>query len=58
VKFEHGAGHWWNDTGETPSARRKTCPSAILSTTNPTWAALGFIPGLHGERLVTNSLSP
>jgi len=35
------------------SAWRKTCSSAILSTTQPTWSALGLIPGLYGERLVT-----
>jgi len=39
------------------SAQRKACSSAVLSTTKPTWAALGLIPGLYGGRLVTNSLS-
>jgi hypothetical protein len=32
---------------------RKTCPSAILSTTNP----IRIDPGLRGERLSTNRLS-
>jgi hypothetical protein len=31
----------------------KTCHSATLSTTNPTWTD----PGLHSERLATNCLS-
>jgi hypothetical protein len=49
-------GEWrWNDTltGENWITRRKTCPNAILSTTNPTW----IDPGLRGERPVTNDLS-
>jgi hypothetical protein len=32
-------------TEENRRTRRKTCPSATLSTTNPTW----IDPGLHGE---------
>jgi hypothetical protein len=42
-------------TGENRSTRRKTCPSATLSTTNPTWADPGSKPGLRGEgrRLTT-----
>jgi hypothetical protein len=36
-------------TGENRSTRGKTCPSATLSTTNPTWTDTGFffllIPG-------------
>jgi hypothetical protein len=43
--------------GENRSPRRKTCPSAILSTTNPTWTDLGSNPGLRGERPATNHLS-
>jgi hypothetical protein len=44
-------------TGENRSTRRKTCPSAMLSTTNPTWTEPGSIPGLRGERPATNRLS-
>jgi hypothetical protein len=44
-------------TGENRSTRRKTCPSATLSTTNPTWTDPGSNPGLSGERPVTNRLS-
>ena len=35
--------HQWNeiDRGK-PTTRRKTCPSATLSTTNPTWTGPGF----------------
>jgi hypothetical protein len=40
-------------TGENRNTGRKTCPSATLSTTNPTWTD----PGLRGERPATNRLS-
>jgi hypothetical protein len=36
-------------TGENRSTRRKTCPSATLSTTNPTWTDPGSNLGLRGE---------
>jgi hypothetical protein len=39
---------------ETRRSRRKTCPHATLSTTNPTWSDLGAYPGLRNERPVTN----
>ena len=35
----------------------KTCPSATLSTTNPTWTDAGSNPGLRGQRPATNRLS-
>jgi hypothetical protein len=44
-------------TGENRSARGKTCPSAILSTTNPTWTDPGSKPGLRGGRRAANRLS-
>jgi hypothetical protein len=44
-------------TGENRSIRGKTCPSAILSTTNPTWTNPGSKLGLHGEMPATNRLS-
>jgi hypothetical protein len=43
--------------GENRSTRRKTCPSATLSTTHPTWTAQGSNPGVRGERPATNRLS-
>jgi hypothetical protein len=43
--------------GENRSTRRKTCPSATLSTTNPTWTDLGSEPGLRGGRQAANRLS-
>jgi hypothetical protein len=43
-------------TGENRRNRRKTCPSATLSTTNLTWTDLGANLGLRGE--ATNRLSP
>jgi hypothetical protein len=44
-------------TGETRITREKTCPSATLSTTNPTWTDPGSNSGLRGERPATNRLS-
>jgi hypothetical protein len=44
-------------TGEIRSTRRKTCPSATLSTTNPTWTDPGSTAGLRGDRPATNRLS-
>jgi hypothetical protein len=44
-------------TGENQSTWGKTCPSATLSTTNPTWTDAGSNPGLRGERPATNRLS-
>jgi hypothetical protein len=49
----------WNDilTRENRRTLRKTCPSATLSTTNPTWIDLVANPGFRGERPATNDLS-
>jgi hypothetical protein len=44
-------------TGENRRTQRKTCRSAILSTTNPTWTEPGANPGIRGERPATNRLS-
>jgi hypothetical protein len=35
----------------------KTCPSATLSTTNPTWPDVGLNPGRHGVKPTTSLLS-
>jgi hypothetical protein len=35
----------------------KTCPSATLFTTNPTWSDLGSNPGRRGGKPVANRLS-
>jgi hypothetical protein len=43
--------------GKNRRTRRKTCPSATLSTTNPTWIDTDANPGLLGERPATNDLS-
>ena len=43
-------------TGENRTTGRKTCPSDILFTTNPTWTELGWNKCLRRERLTTNSL--
>jgi hypothetical protein len=44
-------------TGENRSIRGKTCPSATLSTTNPTWTDPASNPGLRGGRPAANRLS-
>jgi hypothetical protein len=44
-------------TRETWRTWKEICPSAILSTTNPTWIDLGTNPGLCGERLTSKCLS-
>jgi hypothetical protein len=44
-------------TRENRRTRRKTCPSATLSTTNPIWIEPGANPGHRGERPATNDLS-
>jgi hypothetical protein len=50
--------HQWNEIDRRkPTTRRKTCPSATLSTTNPTWTDPGSNSGLRGERPATNRLS-
>jgi hypothetical protein len=35
----------------------ETCPTATLSTTNPTWSHLGSNPGRRGGKTVTNRLT-
>jgi hypothetical protein len=47
----------WNWQGKTEVLGEKTCLSATLPTTNPTWTDLGSNPGLRGERPATNRLS-
>ena len=44
-------------TGENRKTREKSCPSATLSKTNPTWTDPGSNPGIRGERSATNGLS-
>jgi hypothetical protein len=44
-------------TGGNQRTRRKACPSATLSTTNPIWIDPDANPGLRGERPATNDLS-
>jgi hypothetical protein len=44
-------------TGENRRTRGKTCPSATLSTTNPTWSDPGSNLGLRDGRPAANRLS-
>jgi hypothetical protein len=44
-------------TGENRITRRRTCPSASISTTNLTRADVQWTPGLRRERPASNRLS-
>jgi hypothetical protein len=46
----------WRLAGE-PKYSEKTCPSATLSTTNPTWPDPGSKSGRRGGKPATNRLS-
>jgi hypothetical protein len=49
---------WWNENWQVkPKYTEKTCPSATLSTTSPTWPDLGSNPGRRGGNPATNRLS-
>jgi hypothetical protein len=49
---------WWNEDWQgKPKYSEKTCLSATLSTTNPTWPDPGANPGCRSLRLVTDRLS-
>jgi hypothetical protein len=48
----------WNENSQgKPKYSEKTCPSATLSTTNPTWPDLGWNLGHRSGKLATNRLS-
>jgi hypothetical protein len=48
----------WNESWQgKPKYSEKTCSSASLSTTNPTWPDLGSNPGRSGGKPATNHLS-
>jgi hypothetical protein len=51
--------HRWNeiDRGKPKNSGEKTCPSATLSTKNPTGTDPGSNPGLRGGRPAANRLS-
>jgi hypothetical protein len=50
--------HRWNEIDRgNRSTRGKTCPSATLSTTNPTWTDPASNPSLRGERAASNRLN-
>jgi hypothetical protein len=57
IIYECGAPRW-NDTDTLkPKNSEKTCPSATLSTTNPTWTDPEANPCLHCKMPVTNLLN-
>jgi hypothetical protein len=46
---------WWNEDWQgKPKYSEKTCPSATLSTTNPTWLDPGSNPGRRDRKPATN----
>jgi hypothetical protein len=50
--------NWWNEDWQgKPKYSENTCPSATLSTTNPTWLDPGLNPDRHGGKPATNRLS-
>jgi hypothetical protein len=50
---------WLNENWQgKPKYFEKTCPSAILSTTNPTWSDLRSNLGHRGGKPATNRLIP
>jgi hypothetical protein len=49
---------WWNEDWQgKPKYSEKTCPSATLSTTNPSWPDLGSNSGRRSWKPATNRLS-
>jgi hypothetical protein len=55
--YEFGERRWNDIDRGNWRTRRKTCLSATLSTTDPTWINPGSNPGLRGERPANNDLS-
>jgi hypothetical protein len=50
--------NWWNEGWQgKPKYSEKTCTSATLSTTNPTWPDPCANPGRRGGKPATNRLS-
>jgi hypothetical protein len=50
--------NWWNEDWQGKSKySEKTCPSATLSTTNPTWLDPGLNPVCRGGKPATNRVS-
>jgi hypothetical protein len=50
--------NWWNEDWQVkPKYSEKTCPSATLSTTNPTCLDPVMNPGRRGGKPATNRLS-
>jgi hypothetical protein len=50
--------NWWNEDWQgKPKYSEKTCPSATLSTTNPTWPYPCSNTGRRGGKPATNRLS-
>jgi hypothetical protein len=49
--------NWWNAWQGKRKFSEKTCSSAALSTTNPTWPDQGSNPGHRGGKPATNRIS-
>jgi hypothetical protein len=51
--------NWWNEDWQgKPKYSENTCPSASLSTTNPTWLDPGWNPGRRARKPATNRYAP
>jgi hypothetical protein len=55
--YEYGVLVEWYWGRKTEKLREKTCPTASLSNTNPTWTDKGVKPDIRGERQATNRLN-
>jgi hypothetical protein len=55
--YQYGEPQCNDINKENWRTQSKTCPTATLSTINPTWTDPGMNLGLHGERPETNHLS-
>ena len=54
--WECNSGFSFKGIGGIILNRTETCPSACLSTTNPTCTGLGSSPGLRGEKSAADHL--
>jgi hypothetical protein len=57
VIYEHVESRWNYTDRTNRRTRSKTCPTATLYTTNPTWIEPGANPGFRYERPATDLLT-
>jgi hypothetical protein len=49
--------NWWNDWQVKPKYSEKTCPSAALPTTSPTWLDLGCCSGKSASNCISYGMT-